>query len=165
MKTAFSKQPKDYDRGIPAANFGRHHVLQTHQTCHDFVFHCIVSEGPHPGATNGRARNVEPSPLPTSEDHSLRGSLLQSSHINHKAIFHVALDEPVVGLVDLLNGDQLDVRGDSVLSAEVQHLLGFADAADCGTGQAASLHNQTEAIDWRWLWRRADQGHGAVELQ
>src|ERR1700676_3445850 len=96
---------------------------------------------------------------------SFRGSLFQRSHIDDKAIFYIALAEPIVGLVDLLHGDQLDVRCNSILGAKVQHLLGFPDTADGGTSQATALHQQVETVDCGRLLRRANQGHGAVELQ
>src|SRR6516225_12285312 len=39
-------------------------------------------------------------------------SLLQRSHINGKAVFHVALEQPLVGFIDLLNPNRFDVGGD-----------------------------------------------------
>jgi hypothetical protein len=51
-------------------------------------------------------------------------------HVDDEAVLHVALQQPLVGLVDLLHRDELDVGGDVVLAAEVEHLLGLADAAD-----------------------------------
>lgn len=44
--------------------------------------------------------------------------------------FHITSDDPFIGFVDLLNGDQFDVRLDLVLRAEVEHVLCFFDAAD-----------------------------------
>src|SRR5258706_795832 len=111
---------------------------------------------------NERAGNSEPV---RHSPNSFRGSLLQSGHIDDKTIFYITLEQPIVGLVDLLNGDQFDVRGNSILGAEVQHLLRFPDTADGGAGQAAALHNQIEASDWGRLLRGAHQRHGAVKLQ
>src|SRR5262245_787456 len=56
--------------------------------------------------------------------------LLQGGHVHDEAVFHVALRQPVEGLVDLLDRNHLDVGRDAVLRAEVQHLLGLPDAAD-----------------------------------
>src|SRR5579864_6522552 len=58
--------------------------------------------------------------------------LAQRRVIDHKAILHVALEQTFVGFIDLLNLDQLDVCRDSLIGAEVEHLLGFGDAADGG---------------------------------
>jgi hypothetical protein len=55
---------------------------------------------------------------------------LERRHVDREAVLHVRFHEPVVGLVDALDGDDLDVRGDAVLAAEVEHLLGLRDAAD-----------------------------------
>src|SRR5260221_10475411 len=96
---------------------------------------------------------------------SFRGSLLQSGHIDDKTIFYITLEQPIIGLVDLLNGDQFNVRGNSILGAEVKHLLRYPDTAAGETGQAAALHNQIEARDWGRLLRGAHQRHGAVKLQ
>src|SRR5712692_8942094 len=68
----------------------------------------------------------------------------QRSHVDDEAVLHVALGEALVGFVDLLDADQLDVGGDAVLGAEIKHLLRFADAADGGTGQPPPLEQQAE---------------------
>ena len=54
----------------------------------------------------------------------------QTGDVDHEAIPHVAPDDPIVGLVDLLHRDELDVRDDVVLAAMIQHLLRLGDAAD-----------------------------------
>src|SRR5262245_27979439 len=62
-----------------------------------------------------------------------RGGCLQLGQrrqVDDEPIAHVALHHPVVRLVDPLDRDQLDVRHDSLLRAEVQHLLGLLDTAD-----------------------------------
>src|SRR5258708_37120666 len=90
---------------------------------------------------------------------SFRGGLLQSSHIDNKTIFYITLEQSIVGLADLLNGDQFDVRGNSILGAEVKHLLGFPDTTAGGTAQAAALHDPIEARDSGGLLPGADQCH------
>ena len=57
-------------------------------------------------------------------------SLLQPSHIDHEPILHVAARQAVVRFVDLLHANQLDVRGDAVLGAKIQHLLSLAYPAN-----------------------------------
>ncbi len=56
--------------------------------------------------------------------------LLQRSHVDDEAVFHIALEQAIVGLIDLVNSDQFNVGSNSALGAEIQHLLGFSDTAD-----------------------------------
>ena len=65
--------------------------------------------------------------------------LAQRRVIDHKAIFHIALEHALVGFIDLLNWISSMSADDSLLGAEVEHLLGFGDAADGGTRQAAAV--------------------------
>src|SRR5258706_15958272 len=65
-------------------------------------------------------------------------NLAQRGHVNHEAVADIAFDGTLVGFVDLLNGNNFHVRRYVVLSAEIEHLLGFANASDAGAGQAAS---------------------------
>lgn len=60
------------------------------------------------------------------------GLLLQRGHVDYEAVFYVVFYKAVVGLVDLLDGNFLDFGGDVVLSAEVEHFLGFANATNRG---------------------------------
>ena len=69
-----------------------------------------------------------PSASPQDDNNDL--GLLEAGHVDYEAVFYVALEETFVGFVDLLDGDDFDVAGDVVLAAEVEHLLGFFDAAD-----------------------------------
>ena len=41
---------------------------------------------------------------------------LQRRHVDHKAVLHVAREHALVGPVDLLDADQLDVRRDAALA-------------------------------------------------
>src|SRR3546814_14735206 len=43
----------------------------------------------------------------------------------------------LIGVVHLLHRDQFDIGGNSVFGAEIEHLLGFGDAANGRTGNAA----------------------------
>jgi hypothetical protein len=76
-----------------------------------------------------------------------RSRLSKQCHIDDEAIVYVAFQQPFVSLIDLLNGDQLNVRGDAMLSTEIEHLLDFADPANPGTGQLTALHQQTENLN------------------
>src|SRR5208282_6465839 len=91
--------------------------------------------------------------------------LLQRSQVDDEAVLYVALEQAFVGLVDLLNRNQLDIRDNSVVSAKIQHFLSLAQAADGGAREAATLHKQVEGrhrCGFRW---GAHQDHGAIELQ
>src|SRR5580698_8677389 len=66
----------------------------------------------------------------------------QRGHIDHEAIFYVGLQEPVIGVVDLLDGDDFDVGGDVVFAAEVEHLLSFGDASDRRAGETAAAEEK-----------------------
>ncbi len=57
-------------------------------------------------------------------------ALPQRLHINHKPVLHVAFEQALVSLVDLLNFDQFDIGGEAVIGAEIEHLLRFLNAAD-----------------------------------
>ena len=82
-----------------------------------------------------------------------------------KRYFTSDLSSLLVGFVDLLDGDDFDVGGDVVLAAEVEHLLGFGDAADGRAGETAAAHDQAEGRDGQRLLRRADEGDVAVAAE
>ena len=82
-----------------------------------------------------------------------------------KRYFTSLLQQPLVGLVDLLDADQLDVGRDPVLGAEVEHLLRLADAADGRAGEAPPLEQQVERRRRQRLLRRADERQRAVALR
>src|SRR5262245_54552365 len=91
--------------------------------------------------------------------------LLEGSHVDHEAVLHVTSQEPLVGLVDLLDRDQLGVRHDAALGAEVEHLLGLGDAADPGPGELAARQEEAEGGDRQRLLGGTHQAERAVELQ
>src|SRR5450830_662558 len=90
----------------------------------------------------------------------------QRRHVDHKTIFDVALEHALVSLIDFIHLDQLDVRSNAMLGAEIKHLLSFLDATDEGTGQSTALEDQVEHRR-RWMWRvgRTHQCHGAIALE
>jgi hypothetical protein len=67
---------------------------------------------------------------------------LDRGGVDHEAVLHVARHRAVVRGVNLLGRDELDVAEDVVLAAEVQHLLGLADAADQRPGHCYALEDQ-----------------------
>ena len=51
------------------------------------------------------------------------------------------------------------------LAAEVEHLLGFCDAADGRTGEAAAAEEQTEGSHRQRLFRRTHEAEVSVAAQ
>src|SRR5690606_18485468 len=90
---------------------------------------------------------------------------LDGGGVDDEPVAHVAVDHPVVGVVDLVGGDDLDLGADAVLGAELQHLLGLGDAADHGTGQRAPERGQMEAAQGGGVLRHAELDEGAVAAQ
>src|SRR5262249_20906064 len=78
----------------------------------------------------------------TAKSSLVRSLRLERSHVYDKAIFHVALQQALVGGVDLLHWDKFDVRSDALLSAEIEHFLSFPDTANDGPGKPAALYQQ-----------------------
>ena len=67
--------------------------------------------------------------------------LLQTRHIDDKAVSDIAFQHSFVSLIDLLYRYDLDVGGYAMLGTKVQHLLRFPYAAYERSGQAAASHN------------------------
>ena len=86
------------------------------------------------------ASQIEPAPMatitlvtvPPFVEKAMPGwrSGFQRRHVDHKAILHVTLQHALVGGIDVLNLDDLDIRDDAVLSTEVEQFLGLGNAAD-----------------------------------
>src|SRR5690348_5945332 len=57
-----------------------------------------------------------------------------AAHVDDEAVADVVLEQSLIGLVDLVHGDELDLGVDVLLGAEIEHFLGFRNAAD---GRAA----------------------------
>ena len=93
------------------------------------------------------------------------GGELQRCHVDNEAIFNIALDQALVSFVDLLNRDHLDVRGNIMLPAKVQHLLRFGDAADKRAGETAPIDDEIKHLNIQWFARDTDLGQGAIALE
>src|SRR3954454_17645696 len=74
-------------------------------------------------------------------------SALEAVQVDDESVAHVALQHPLIRLVDLLDGNHLDVGGDSVLRAMVEHLLGLGDTADERALEAAAREDERERLD------------------
>ena len=87
---------------------------------------------------------------------------MQRCHINNEAIFHVALDQAIVSLIYVLNGDEFDIRSDVMLAAEIQHFLGFFDTANQGAAETAPTKNQATDIQGKRFGWYSDLGKIAI---
>src|SRR4051794_37064822 len=82
---------------------------------------------------------------------------LERCHIDRESVLHIRLEQPLVSFIDLLYGNDFDVSGNVVLTAEIKHLLGFDNSADIRPGKAPTTHDQGEGIDAeRSRWRAHD---------
>jgi len=66
---------------------------------------------------------------------------LQRREIDDEAVAHVALEHALVGVIDVLHRDHLDVGQHVLLGAEIQHLLRLLNAADQGACQGAAVED------------------------
>ena len=57
-------------------------------------------------------------------------ALRQCGHVDDEPVPHVAFQHSVVGRVDVLDVNQLNIGDDVVFRAEIQHLLRFSNAAN-----------------------------------
>src|SRR5674476_1644905 len=89
----------------------------------------------------------------------------ESAHVDDEAVPDVGGEDTLVRLVDALGRDHLDVAGDAVLRAEVEHLLRLADAPDAGPGEGRAVAEQGEHVDRQRLRGCADVDHGAVKCE
>ncbi|MEU7838216.1 hypothetical protein [Nonomuraea sp. NPDC049129] len=82
-----------------------------------------------------------------------------------RAVADVGGQDSLVGLVDPVGGDHLDLAADTVLGAEVEHLLGQGDATDHRTGEDAPGAAEEEPVDGQRPRGGADADQGAVDGQ
>src|SRR5438477_6671306 len=89
----------------------------------------------------------------------------QRSHVDGKPVLHIGLEQSFVGFVDLLDRNDLDIGGDVIFAAKVEHLLGFGDAANHRAGETASPRDEGERRDRERLCGGADQRKIAVDAE
>src|ERR1700752_208496 len=89
----------------------------------------------------------------------------QRRGIDDEAVPHIAGEHALVGLVDVIRLDDLDFGPHVVLAAEVKHLLGFRDAADHRTGQAATHRHQWGRGKHHGMLGHAEFDEGAVDVE
>src|SRR5262249_31497083 len=88
--------------------------------------------------------------------------LLQRRVVDHEAVLHVLLEQPVIRLVNLLDADLFDVRGNAALAAEIEHLLGLAYAPYARAREATARHQQIKSSYGQRLFRSSDKAECAV---
>ncbi len=89
--------------------------------------------------------------------------IVERGHVDDEAVFDVAFEHAFVGFVDLVHADHFDVRGDVVLAAEVEHFLGFGEAADEGAGEGFAAHDEGEGGYGEGFLRGTDEGKVAID--
>src|SRR5437899_12553458 len=55
---------------------------------------------------------------------------LKRSHVDREPVFHIRLEQSLIGFVHLLDGDDFDIGSDVMLAAKIEHLLRFGNTAD-----------------------------------
>jgi hypothetical protein len=88
---------------------------------------------------------------------------LERRHIDRESVLHIGLHHSLVGFVDLLDRNDFHIGGDVVVAAEIEHLLGFSDAADRRAGEPAARGDQAEGGDSQGLCGCADQSEVSVK--
>ncbi len=63
----------------------------------------------------------------------------EGGHVDGEAVLHIGLEQPLVGFVDFLDGDDLNVGGDVVLAAEIEHLLSFGECRRWGSRKGCGV--------------------------
>src|SRR3954451_11755143 len=76
--------------------------------------------------------------------------------VDDEAVADVGGEHSLIRLVDVLRLDDLDLCGDAVLGAEVEHLLRLRDAADHGPGERAPSSDQPHDLEAQRDRRSAD---------
>ena len=89
--------------------------------------------------------------------------LLEGTHVDDEAVFHVLLQHALEGFVDFLDGDDFDFRDDVVLAAVVEHLLGFFHAADHGAGDGAAAGDEVEGREGGRLFGQLREHGGSSD--
>src|SRR5918998_5866300 len=120
------------------------------------------------GYAVGRGRRTGPSvdvvqrtpPGPRSGAGRGRASA-QGGGVDDEPVADVGGQDALVGLVDLVGGDDLDLGADTVLGAEVEHLLGQGDAADHRAGVGAATADERHGVEAQRLGGGADGGQRA----
>src|SRR5918993_3340973 len=65
-----------------------------------------------------------------SDGHGLRSCGFERSHVDGETVFHIRLQQSVVGFIHLLNRDDFHLCGDIVRPTKVEHLLRLWNTAD-----------------------------------
>gem|GEM_PF-7132753 len=66
-------------------------------------------------------------------------------HINRKAIPYIGLEHSLVSLVDLLDGNDFNIRSNVTFGTKVEHFLRFGKTTDGRTRDAATLGQKSKS--------------------
>ena len=78
--------------------------------------------------------------------------IFERGHVNHEPVLHIATHRALVGLVDVVHRDGLNITRDVLLATEVQHLLGLLDATNQRPGDGCTLADQRGLTDGDRHW-------------
>lgn len=78
---------------------------------------------------------------------------------------NVAGNNAVVGCINIVDADSFDHCAEAVLCAEVEHFLGFRNAANVGSGEDFSAADECTEAQWLLLWWQTDYSHNSLWLE
>src|SRR5438067_13906841 len=91
--------------------------------------------------------------------------LSQPRHVDHKPIFDDTLQHPLIGFVDLLHWNHLDLARDSAVRAEIEHLSRLGNSPNQGSGQAPASPDERHYTTRLGFRRYAYHSQTPVMLQ
>src|SRR5690348_11847006 len=94
---------------------------------------------------------------PPFKESLCRSFRLQRPHVDGETVFHIRLEQSVVGFVHLLDGNNFHIGRDVMRAAKIEHLLSLSNTADGRTGEATAAEDQAEGRDPERLLRCTDQ--------
>ena len=65
-------------------------------------------------------------------------------HIDREAIFYIGLEHSIVSLVNLLDGNDLNICSNVMFATKVKHFLSFGESAYERTRNAATLEQKSK---------------------
>lgn len=93
-----------------------------------------------------------------------KASPLQTRHINHKTIFHIAFLHMLIGGVDVLHIYHLHIWHDIMLGTKIQHFLGLTNSANHRRRNAMATHNHRHGVNGLFqLAHQTDQYQRTVQ--
>src|SRR5262245_13460565 len=85
--------------------------------------------------------------------------------VDHKAISHIALQPPLIGIVNLADVNFLNLAGNVAARAKIEQFLSLRNSTNKGSGKLTPGHDQTGGTDRHCLRRDPNQRKHAVASQ